>query len=330
MPTIHDVAKKAGVSTATVSRVLNDNDYVNERTRSLVLKAIEKLDYSPSYLAQRMRARKTKSFAVLIPDFTNIYYTKLLNIIEREGREEGYITVICTTEVDFDCEREYVQELINRQLDGIIFCWYRGANEHRSFLKKVAHRVPVLIMDQSSVGLPISSVYTDGFQGLRLVVEYLVGRGHSRIGMIKPLSCYSAVDMRSTGYVSAMREQGSEVRDRWIEESAFSIEGGYEAAKKLLARSDVTAIVAVDDLMAIGALQYALDKGYAVPEEIAITGFDDIPLASLVSPKLTTVAQPIEEMARAATRQLIRKMENNRAKKRDIVFTPKLVVRGSA
>jgi len=329
MSTIRDVAKMAGVSTATVSRVLNNNDYVNEHTKALVLKAIKKLNYSPSYLAQNMRARKTKSLAVLIPDFTNIYYTKLLNKIERVGREEGYITVVCTTEVDFEREREYVDELIRRQLDGIIFCWYKGAQEYRSFLIKVAQRVPVLIMDQPSGGLPISAVYTDGFEGIRLVIEHLVNKGHSRIGMIKPMSSYSSVDMRSAGFISAMKEHGLCVRDEWTVESTFGVENAYEATGRLLNRSDVTAVVAVDDLMAIGALQYALDKGYTVPEDIAITGFDDIPIASYVSPKLTTVAQPIEEMAKAATKQLIRKMENRRVKNRDLVFAPKLVVRDS-
>ena len=329
MSTIRDVAKIAGVSTATVSRVLNNNDYVNEQTKTLVLKAIKKLDYSPNYLAQRMRTRKTKSFAVLIPDFTNIYYTKLLNNIERVGREEGYITVVCTTEVDFDREREYVDELIRRQLDGIIFCWYKGVHKYRPFLTKIAQKVPVLIMDQPSGNLPISSVYTDGFEGIRLVVEHLIHKGHSKIGMMKPISEYASVDMRSDGFISALREHGLEVEKKWIVESTFGVENAYEAAERLLNRSDVTAIVAVDDLMAIGALQYALDNGYSVPEEIAITGFDDIPIASYVSPKLTTVAQPIEEMAKAATKQLIRKIENRRVKNRDIVFTPKLVIRDS-
>jgi DNA-binding LacI/PurR family transcriptional regulator len=329
MSTIRDVAKVAGVSTATVSRVLNNTDYVNEQTRITVLRAIKKLDYSPSYLAQKMRARKTNSFAVLIPDFTNIYYTKLLNTIERVGREEGYITVVCTTEVDYEREREYVDELIRRQLDGIIFCWYKGVQEYRSFLIKVARKVPVLIMDQPSGGLPISSVYTDGFDGIRIVIEHLIKKGHRKIGMIKPMSPYTSVDMRSDGFIAAMQEHGLRVQDEWIVESTFGVENAYEATGRLLNQSDVTAVVAVDDLMAIGALQYANDNGFAVPEDIAITGFDDIPITSYVSPKLTTVAQPIEEMAKAATKQLIRRIENRRSKNRDIVFKPMLVERDS-
>jgi len=330
MPTILDVAKTAGVSTATVSRVINNHSYVHKDTKEKILNTIRELNYSPSYLAQRMRAQKTKSFAVLIPDFTNIYYSQLLNSVEMEARKNGYLSVVCTTEIDFEREKEYIYDLIKRQVDGIILCWYRGVEENKTFLKEIIKKVAVLIMDQPAHGLPISSVYADGYTGIKQIINYLVQKGHRRIALIRSLSRNSSTENRVNGYIAGMRENHINFSDDWITESDYTIEGGYEGAKRILNEDRFTAIVAVDDLMAIGAMQFVKECGYSIPGDISITGFDDIPLASLVTPKLTTLAQPVQKIALSATRLLIKKMENRKSKSREVVYPPTLVVRESA
>ena len=164
MPTIFDVARRAGVSKTTVSRVLNHPELVNEETKRRVRGIMEELSYTPSILAQGMRAQRTKSFGVVIPDFKNLYYAEFLEHVEIAARHHGYIAIICSTDIDPDREREYITKLIMRQVDGLIMCWYKSVTANRDFLVKLAKKLPVVIMDQPSQGLPVSSVYTDGYQ----------------------------------------------------------------------------------------------------------------------------------------------------------------------
>ncbi len=327
MATISDVAKKAGVSKATVSRVLNDTAVVNKETRKRVMGAIETLHYTPSFLAKGMRKKKTSTFGIVIPDFRNLYYSEFLKAIEEEAKKHGYIALICTGEMNAKREKEYINYLLNRQVEGLVLCCYVSIMENSSFIHQIARKVPILVMDQPSGGLPVSSVYADGYMGFKTLVGYLIKKGHRRIGMLRSLHRYPCSESRFIGYVDTLRENGIEPDQNIIEESDFTAAGGYESVKRLLRRSRPTAIVGVNDLIAIGALKYIREKGYSVPEDIAIAGFDNIALSSLVSPQLTTVNIPVEKIAYEAINQLIRKIQNNRARNRDIVVETELIIR---
>ena len=329
MPTIFDVAERAGVSKTTVSRVLNHPELVNEETKRRVHDVMEELSYTPSILAQGMRAQRTKSFGVVIPDFKNLFYAEFLEQVEVAARHYGYIAIICSTEIDPAREREYITKLLRRQIDGLIMCWYKSVAENRDFLVKLAKKLPVVIMDQPSQGLPVSSVYTDGFKGIRRLTSYFIESGHRRIAIIRSLRKYPVGNSRYEGYLAALKEHTIGFDEDLVEESEWTAAGAAEATKRLLQRADPTAIIAVTDLMALGVLKFLIDNGYDVPGDIAIAGFDDISFSSLVSPRLTTVAQPVDRMAWEATEQLIRRIENRHIRNRDIELENRLVVRES-
>ncbi len=330
MATIVDVARRAGVSITTVSRVINNIDLVNGQTKKKVMRAIKELNYAPSSVAQWMRGHRTESIGVLIPDFTNYYYSTFLNHIELAARARGYLLIVCTTSTDFNREQEYIKDLIRRQVDGLILCWYRGVSDYSQYLKKVAHRVAVVIVDQNTEDLRISSVHTDGYAGIFRLTDALIQAGHRKIAIIKSLKQYPAVNSRFDGYAAALKNNDLDLQEELIEECDFSVEGGYEATARLLRRADPSAIVTIDDLMAIGAIRYCHEKKIKVPEEIAITGFDDIPLAQLITPTLTTVAQPVKDIAETVTNHLIDMVENRKIRYRNFIFEPTVVVRESA
>ncbi len=327
MANIHDVAEKAGVSITTVSRVLNNFSPVKTETRKRVLKAIEVLHYRPSVIAQGMRRQKTKTIGVLIPDFSINYYAELLNYIEMEAKTFGYLAIMCTTETDTAREREYFDDLLRRQIDGFILSWYRGGPGKLQYLRTVLKRVPIIVLDQSAESIEASSVYTDGYTGFKKITTAFINQGHQKIAMIRDSKHYSANERRFQGYVDALKAHGIEINERIIEQSDLSIGAGYNAAKRLFSRARPSALVAIDDLTAIGALQYCNDKKIRVPEEVSITGFDDISLSRFVSPRLTTIAQPMKEIAHCAMKQIIHEINYGGSECKNYVFEPTIVLR---
>jgi len=329
MPTISDVAKLADVSKTTVSRVLNNSDLVNYKTKQKVLEVIKELSYTPSIIAQGMRGQKTRTFGVVIPDFKNLYYSEFLEHVEEAARKHEYIAIVCSSEMDTERERDNIDQLLRRNIDGLIVCWYKDVIANRSFLEKLARKLPIVLMDQPSCGLPVSAVYSDGYKGIKTLTNYFIEKGHRKIGIIKSLDKFPVGNIRFEGYVSALREHGIRVTENLIGNADWTVGGAFEATKKLLMKSRPTAIIAVTDLMAIGVLKCLNDKGFSIPKEIAIGGFDNISLTSMMSPSLTTVAQPIQMLAQKATDQLIKRIENRYVRNRDIELQNRLIIRDS-
>jgi len=329
MPTINDVSRLAGVSKTTVSRVLNTPELVNVRTRTRVLEVIQKLNYSPSIIARGMRGQKTNMIGVIIPDITNLFYSEFLKHVEKVATEKGYIVVICSTEVDPGRELEYMNQLMKRQIDGLILCRYRSVREDADSLGVLARRIPIVVMDQPSDGFPVSAVYTDARGGIKELTSYLLKSGYRRIAILCGYKKYPFSLMRFGGYEDALKEHGLAVDPALVIECDCTAADGFRAAEQLMKHAMPEAIVAVTDLIALGAMRYLQDNGYSVPGDVAIAGFDNIPLSSLSSPQLTTVSQPIERMASEAVQQLLRRVQNSRVHNRDIVLENTLVIRES-
>jgi DNA-binding LacI/PurR family transcriptional regulator len=329
MPTINDVSRLAGVSKTTVSRVLNTPELVNVRTRTKVLEVIQKLNYSPSIIARGMRGQKTNMIGVIIPDITNLFYSEFLKHVEKAAVEKGYIVVICSTEVDPGRELEYMQQLMKRQIDGLILCRYRSVREDADSLGVLARRIPIVVMDQPSDGFPVSAVYTDARGGIKELTSYLLKSGYRRIAILCGYKKYPFSLMRFGGYEDALREYGLAIDPDLVVECDSTAADGFRAAERLMKHAMPEAVVAVTDLIALGAMRYLQDNGYSVPGDVAIAGFDNIPLSSLSSPQLTTVSQPIERMAAEAVQQLLRRVQNSRVHNRDIVLENTLVIRES-
>ncbi len=329
MPTIQEVAKKAGVSPTTVSHVINNSRFVADETRQRVEAAMEELHYRPNALARSLRRGQTHTLGLILPDNSNPFFAEIAHSIETAAFEQGYSVILCNTEDDLDKEDLYVDVLSNKQVDGMIFV--AAGNQTGSLHALLRHKLPVVIVDRDLPEVDVDAVLTDNQQGGYLATQHLIALGHQRIGCIAGPSHLTPSAQRVTGYREALMEAGLAVDDALIVRGDFHPESGCRAARALLDCHDApTAIFACNDLMAVGVLRTVLELGRRVPDDLMIVGFDDIELASYTTPALTTVAQPKVEMGKQAVQMLIERMADKNRPLQRKVLQPKLIIRGSA
>jgi DNA-binding LacI/PurR family transcriptional regulator len=330
MVNIKDVARRAGVSVTTVSRVINNKDPVNVHTRQLVQKAMEELNYVPNQLARGMRTHRTHTIGIIIPEFINSFYHELFHYMEEECIKEGYRILVSSTRGGKE-EIEHIKDLISRRIDGLVFCTYYGDRELINFLMDIEKKIPAVFLDNLGQELPVNAVYTDGCDAVKQMVLHLLEMGHRKIGFIRGLDQYNVANDRFIGYMRAMKENNLNIREDWIYEGDFHIESGYRAGKYFLEECEdsPTAIIAASDLMAIGAMNYFLSRGINIPEDMAVAGYDDISLSRLIIPSLTTVAQPMEEIVQEAVNIIIHQIRHPRTKRKKIALKGEIKVRHS-
>lgn len=304
---IRDVAKLAGVSTGTVSRVLNDHPSVTDELRTRVRSVIEELGYTPDPSARSMRSKVSRLIGIIIPDLTNPFFSELVQSAEQAAARHGYNIIVMTSFDHAAKEADRIGQLTSRKVDGIILV---PSNDFHTL--KLPKGLPIVIVDRLLPGY--SGIAADHRSGVRLGVEHLVKLGHRRIGFISgPKGSVPAGD-RLKGYLDAMESvgDGGQSAAPLIAEAAFDYESGRSAGNYLLARARrerPTAIFASSDQQAIGCMRAAHDLGIPIPAALSIVGFDGIPLASMTTPRLTTVKQPIQEIAAAAVAVLLNKQD---------------------
>lgn len=328
MPNIDDVARAAGVSTATVSRVLNNKDVVKPETRALIEEVIAELNYNPSKIAQNLRNQRSELIGVVIPDFT-YYYSEILNHIEITARQMGFSVIALSTEKDKDRERECVTKLLQHGVEGLILFSYIEEEDAHGFLNSLYRKIPIVMMDYQSE-LPISCVYTDGYLGIRQITQTFIRENRSRIAIIAEETRYTVHNIRLQGYLDAFKTENREIRSEYVIKAGMGLDAAYDAASRLFENPippDV--IINLSDNTAISVIKYCFDNGIKVPQDVEITGFDGIALSNFTCPGLTTVRQPIQKMAESAVEQLFRKIKNPKSRSRKIVFDPEYVIRGS-
>ncbi|MBB4534676.1 LacI family DNA-binding transcriptional regulator [Rhizobium etli] len=303
---IRDVARLAGVSTGTVSRVLNDHPSVTDELRARVRRIIDDLGYMPDPSARSMRSKVSRLIGIVIPDLTNPFFSELVQSAEQAAASHGYNIIVMTSFDDAAKEADRIGQLTSRKVDGIILV--PSNNFHTLKLPKA---LPIVVVDRLMPGY--SGIASDHRNGVRLGVEHLLKLGHRRIGFISgPRHSVPAND-RLKGYLDAMGQpdDGGEIQaSSLIAEAAFDYESGRSAGNYLLARARSerpTAIFASSDQQAIGCMRAAHDLGIPVPAALSIVGFDGIPLSSMTTPRLTTVKQPIQKIAAAAVAVLLNK-----------------------
>lgn len=310
MGNIRAVAKKAGVSVATVSRVLNHPETVSESTKKNVLSVMEQLNYTPNSLARGLALNKTNTIALLIPNILNPKHMEIAKGVEDVAHKKGYNTLLCNTEGKKDKESEYISILVNKKVDGIIFSNCLLSDVDINGL--INQKVPLVIIGKKSKKTIVNAIYTDYFSGAYEAIKHLIEVGYKDIALISGPKWQDENIDKLKGYKKALEESNIEVNKKYIIEGDNDIDGGYLAAKKLMSMSQPPqAIFATNDLMAIAALDAARDLDKKVPEDVAVIGFDNISMSSLVAPKLTTVAQPMYKMGLLAARLLFDNIESN-------------------
>lgn len=328
---IKDIAEDAGVSIATVSRVLNNSQPVSDELRERVLRSVKKLNYQPNPLARSLRTRRTLVVGVVVPNISNPYFTDILRAVEDVALEAGYVVTICSSDQDLDKERRYLQVLRHRMVDGVLVA---VADRARSDLSAFTEgNVPVVLVDRRTDCAVCDSVTVDVRQGAYQAVEHLIGRGYRRIAMVAgPQSVSTAVD-KLEGFKQALRDFELPVDEQLIFDGDYTEESGAAAAQRMFQMAEPPkAVVISNNLMTLGFFRVVREYGLRVPHDVAYVSFDDSKWASLVTPPVTLVDQPTYEVGRAAMEMLLDRMQSDQGDDptpRSIVLRPRMIVRGS-
>jgi LacI family transcriptional regulator len=302
--TIADVAARAGVSTATVSRVLAGVGRARPETRSRVLAAASELDYRPSEVARSLKRRSTQTLGLIITDIENPYFPQLVRSVEDAARAAGYSVLLCNAADDPEREASYLELLVDRRVDGLVIAASSLGARQGDWLN--APPIPVVLVNTEAPDADLPSIMSDNEGGARMVTEHLLGLGHQRFGYLMPPPRNVDAPSRLAGVRRALREAGFGGDALQVARGEALVWGGEVAANELLERApETTAYVAYNDLMAIGALRALRRRGRRVPTDVSVAGFDDVALAAYVDPPLTTVAQRTDEMGRWAVERLV-------------------------
>lgn len=302
-PTIRDVARQAGVSTATVSRVISGAGAARPQTRARVLAAASTLGYRPSAVARSLKLRTTRTLGLLVTDIQNPYYPEIVRAVEDAALERHLAVLLCNGADDPGREDRYLDLLVDRRVDGIIIASSGLQERHGAWLAR--RSVPVVLVNWAAPDLRLAAILGDNRGGGRLATEHLLSLGHRRIGHLSAPARNAAAAERLDGIRRALAEAGLDPASLAVVEGDGRVAGGERAANELLERKpDVTGIVCYNDLTAIGAVRGLRARGRHVPVDVSIVGYDDIALSAWVDPALTTIAQPTAEMGRWAVRRL--------------------------
>ena len=304
---IHDVAALAGVSAASVSRVMTGSRTVKPDTRERVRQAVAELGYVPNQSARSLKLARSNLFACVIPDVANPFFPELVRGVEDIASAQGYGTLLCNTDDDPQKEADYLDLLAQRRIDGLLMIPTRDEEPPAGLEQLRNQGTPVVVMDRLLQGFEGDSIVVDNHLGGVLAAQHLVELQHRRIAIINRSPDTSSARLRQEGYEEVLIPEGL-LDDSQVKLGTFTFEFGREAARELLSAAPddrPTAILAGSDILAIAALQAVYEIGLRVPDDISIVGYDRIAMSQLMSPPLTTVAQPIYQMAQLAANLLV-------------------------
>ncbi len=330
MSTIRDVAERAGVSTMTVSRVVNRSGYISQEARERVEAAIAELGYVPNTLARSLRFKRTKTLALVLTDITNPFFTTLARGVGDAANAHGFNVIFCNTDESETEQAEQLTALVQKRVDGVLLVPACSSADPVTFLRD--QRVPVVVIDRRVPDCSVDSIRCDSEAGAYELVKLLLALGHRRIGILSGPERVSTAQERVAGSRRALAEYEIAADPGLIIHGSFSQEGGRAMAGELLARSPrPTAFFAANNFIAIGAYQALRAAGLRVPEEVALVAFDDLPASMVIEPFFTVAAQPAYEMGRRATELLLDRLHgDNPDACREIVLPFEIIVRRSS
>ncbi|MCK8060732.1 MULTISPECIES: LacI family DNA-binding transcriptional regulator [unclassified Fusibacter] len=326
--TIKDIAKLADVSTATVSKVINGKDKnISSSTRNKILKIIKETNYVPNRIASSMITKKTHSIGLVIPDITNPFFPEIARGVEDLANQYSYHVILCNSDNNSKKELEYIEMLQEKMVDGIILTSSSNSKGSAPTLSKL--QIPVITVDREIEGVTTSGrIIVDNYSGAYEAVTYMLNSGYKKIlHLAGPMTTKPSVD-RYQGYLQAHKDFGDLVDDSLYIEGHYTAEFGYKGIKTALKHElDFDAVFCGNDLIALGAIKGLHELRLRVPEDIGVVGFDDIYMATLIDPNLTTVHQPNYQMGYKAAQMLIDVIENRTLSDVEEVLMTKLVIR---
>jgi LacI family transcriptional regulator len=328
MATVADVAKKAGVSVSTAARVLSGQGYAADATRRLVLKAAKELGYVPNQVARSLRTRQTRLIGLLIGDVENYFYSAIAKHVESVAKDAGYHVVLCNSDDDPENEREYLKLLEAMRVDALIVT---PTSRNRRHLVRLMDKNIVVVQMDRRVERLADAIVVDNEAGAASAVERLINAGHTRIGILTGELDVATASQRLAGYERALKEHGIPVRDTLIKSCSFHRQHAMEHATELIRASPrPTAIFAANNILAEATLMALEQQNLSVPRDVSVVAFDDVQWMSMIEPQLTTVRQPVADMARTAAELVLRRLrERRQGAPSTMVFKTSLVERAS-
>ncbi|MFD2133739.1 LacI family DNA-binding transcriptional regulator [Pseudogracilibacillus auburnensis] len=325
--TIYHVAKEANVSIATVSKVINNNGRISEKTRKKVKDVMEKLNYRPNMLASALMGKQTKTIGLLIPDLANPFFSELARSIEDRGHELGYNLVICNTDYESDKENQYLALLMQKSVDGFILA--SGFENLEKVEELMKQDIPVVIVARDFPMFSVNAVALDDFMGGYLAANHLIELGHQNLGVVARDLWSNRERLRGFNHALAENDLKINSNFEFIHEIDH-IKAGREMAEKYInSDNGPTAIFACNDLLAAGVIQMAKQLGLNVPKDLSVIGFDNTSIATIIEPPLTTIAQPIQSMGKEVMDLMVSIIKGEKEEKSRITLLPSLIKRKS-
>jgi LacI family transcriptional regulator len=327
MAGIRDVAKRAGVSTATVNRVLHGGARVSDELRNRVLAAVRELHYVPNSAARALTSGRSRLLGLLVPDIANPFFAELAQGVEDRAADSGYHCLIASSHLSVEREQQFISAFRDRTLAGVALTPSGNTTRHIRDLIDVGK--PLIFVDRRPIGLRAPTVHTDNYEATVQAVRYLIELGHQRIAMLAGPPTFETASQRLAGFTDAIKDAGLDLRDDWIRQGHLEQRGGYRAMKEILALPErPTAVFSFNNLLTVGAMQALREHGLRLPHDMSLLSFDDMSLFPYTDPPITAIAQPAYEMGRAAADLLVREVTEPGAG-RDIVFSAEFHRRGS-
>lgn len=330
--TLHDIAKKSGLSVSTVSRILNKKSAkfrISKVTEAFVVKTAKELNYRPNQMARALRLKRSHTIGLVAPDLSNPFFASIIKSAQVVAHAMGYSLVVCDTDENVQMEVEHVNLLISKGVDGMIVLPVGQKSGHVSSL--VEHGVPLVLVDRIFNDLSANTVIIDNYCGAREAVEYLIAQGHRRIAIIQGLPGTYTNTERVRGYRDALIHAGIPLEESLIRGNDFRKQNGYVETKFLLGKSGrPTAIFTTSDLITLGALEAIVEENLDIPRDISLIAFDEVESAEFFRCPVTVIAQPRERIGEIAVRMLIDQIRNSKkVEPRQIVLKPHLIIRDS-
>lgn len=326
---IADVAQKSGVCITTVSRVLNNHGKVREGNRQKVLAAIKEMGYNPNAAARALSKGRTYTIGVIVRTLNDSYWADLVEKIEQAALDKGYLLVLAVVnDHDYNMEKRWVKIFSEGRTDGILLISPMKEAEYLMDLR--SSNFPVVLLDNSESEIRMPSIAVDDVKGGYLAVKHLIDNGHKRIGHIVGLLKYQAPKDRLEGYKLALTDAGIRISENLIGYSEYDFDNTYRITCEWLSRNErPTAIFAFDDIMAMAVMNAARSLNLSISKDLSIIGYDDGPICSWIVPKLTSVRQPVKQIAEEAVDMLVKYIENKPPRSKTIYVQPELIVRDS-
>ena len=328
--TIHDISKALKIDSSTVSRALNDSSRVSLKTKQKILDKAEELGYQRNILASNLRTNKTNTIGVIVPRISRSFFSSVISGIEDTAQNSGYNVIICQSFESFEREKKIMNTLLSNRVDGILISISMQTTSFDHLKPYLDYGGPIVFYDRPCSFENCSSISVNDYKASYTVTEHLIQSGCKNIVHFAGPQIIDLYKNRKQGYVDAIINNGLEFKESYCFESKLAEEDGVAFAKKIISMENIDGVYSSNDTAAIGAMQYLKFMGVKIPEDIAVAGFNNDPISSVIEPGLTTINQPDFEMGKIAANMLIEQIKNETTNKESKVLDVELIIRNSS